>query len=112
MKVLCSSVLAFEAIVVLLAIPVALNFGWGSDRTALVVGGGFTLALLLLLAIGTLRRPWGLTAGWVLQAAVIACGFVVPAMFVLGVVFAVLWWVAIHYGSRGDAIKAARSASS
>jgi hypothetical protein len=109
MKVLCSSVLAFEAIVVLLAIPVALNFGVLADRTGLVVGGGVGLAVLLLLAIGTLRRPWGLTVGWVLQALVIASGFVVPAMFIMGAVFTVLWWAAIHYGRKGDAMKAARS---
>lgn len=109
MRVLCSSVLAFEAIVVLLAIPVALNVGDFADRTALVVWGGFGLAVLLLLAIGTLRRPWGLAVGWVLQALVVASGIVVPAMFVMGAVFAALWWAAIHYGRKGDAMKAARA---
>lgn len=110
MKVLCSSVLAFEAIVVMLAIPVALNFGVLADRTGLVVGGGFALALLLLLGIGTLRRPWGIAAGWVLQGLVIATGIVVPAMLVMGAIFAALWWAAVHYGRKAEALKAARSA--
>jgi Protein of unknown function (DUF4233) len=107
-KVLCSSVLAFEAVVVLLAIPVALNFGSVPERTGLVVAGGFALAALLLVAIGTLRRPWGLTAGWVLQVAVVLSGFVVPAMFVMGAVFAALWWLAIHVGRKGDLMRAER----
>jgi hypothetical protein len=47
----------------------------------------------------------------VLQALVIATGFVVPAMFVMGAVFALLWWAAIHYGGKADSLKAARAVS-
>jgi hypothetical protein len=34
----------------------------------------------------------------VLQGLAVLCGFVVPTMFVVGVVFAVLWVVALRMG--------------
>lgn len=110
MRVLCSSVLVFEAIVVLLAIPVAVNTGTISGTPGLIAGG-FVLAVLLVLGAGVLGRSWGLAYGWVLQALLVLAGLVVPLMFVVGGIFAVLWWLAIHYGRKGDALKAARSAS-
>ena len=45
-------------------------------------------------------QRWALAAGSLLQVAVIATGLVVPAMFVLGAVFAVLWAAAIWLGLR------------
>jgi hypothetical protein len=105
MRVLCSSVLAIEAIVVFLATSLAASNGSVSN-TALAWAVGLTLVVLLLLAIGTLRRPWGLTAGWILQAAVLATSLVVGwTMLVVGGVFVVLWWLAIHNGSRVDAMR-------
>ena len=109
MKILCSAVLSLEAIVVLLAIPVVTTNG-STHNTALVVVLGLLLSLALLLAVGTLRRSWGLTVGWLLQIAVLAIGFLAPAMFIVGGIFAVLWFSAIHQGRRVDAIKAARQA--
>ncbi|MFA7322875.1 MAG: DUF4233 domain-containing protein [Candidatus Nanopelagicales bacterium] len=110
MKVLCSAVLSLEAIVVLLAIPIATTNG-SVANTALAVWLGFGIALLLLLTVGTLRRPWGITLGWILQVVVLAIGFYVPAMFIVGGIFAVLWFVAIQQGLRIDALKAQRVAA-
>lgn len=110
MKVLCSAVLSLEAIVVLLAIPIATTNG-SVENTALAVWLGFGIALLLLLTVGVLRRPWGITIGWALQAVVLAIGFFVPAMFIVGGLFAILWFVAIQQGLRIDALKAERAAS-
>ena len=43
-------------------------------------------------AAGLQRRPWGLAVALLLQAAVIVAGFVlVPALGVMGVVFAGVW---------------------
>lgn len=106
MKVLCSSVLGIEAIVVLLATSLATSNGSVSD-TALAWAVGLALMVLLLVAIGTLRRPWGLTVGWILQAVVLATSLVVGwTMLVVGGIFVVLWWLAIHNGSRVDALRA------
>jgi Protein of unknown function (DUF4233) len=107
MKVLCSSVLGIEAIVVLLATSLATSNGSVSS-TALAWTVGLVLMVLLFLAIGTLRRPWGLTVGWILQAVVLATSLVVGwSMVIVGGVFVVLWWLAIHNGSRVDAMRAA-----
>jgi Protein of unknown function (DUF4233) len=105
-KVLCSSVLGIEAIVVFLATSLAASNGSVSN-TAAVWAVGLTLMVVLFLAIGTLRRPWGLTLGWILQAVVLATSLVVGwSMVFVGGVFVVLWWLAIHNGSRVDAMRA------
>jgi hypothetical protein len=107
MRVLCSAVLGIEAIVVFLATSLAASNGSVSN-TALAWGAGLALMVLLFLAIGTLRRPWGLTVGWVLQVVVLATSLVVGwSMLVVGGVFVVLWGLAIHNGSRVDAMRVA-----
>jgi Protein of unknown function (DUF4233) len=52
---------------------------------------------------GLVGRPgmgWALWAGTILQALVIAAGVVVPAMYVLGVIFAALWVTGIWLARR------------
>ncbi len=108
MRVLCSSVLLVEAIVVLLATSLATSAGSVSNPT-LAWTAGLLLMLLLALAPATLRRRWGLTLGWILQGLVLASAIVVGwTMLVVGGIFVVLWWLAIHNGSRVDAMCAAR----
>lgn len=112
MKVLCSSVLAFEAIVVFLASLVASNNGAvTSQGTAIGLGAG--LAALLLVSIGLVRRacepprPYGLWWGSVLQVVVVAIGLWVPAMFIVGGIFTLLWVMAVRNGGRVDAARRA-----
>ena len=45
-----------------------------------------------------ITRAWAYQAGGALQVLAILCGFVVPVMFVVGVIFAVLWIVAVRLG--------------
>lgn len=107
MKTLTASVLFFESLVVLLAIPVALTVYDLPAAIGLPVG--LLLVVLCMYVGGVMRKKdWALTAGWVIQALVIATGFVVPTMFLLGIIFALLYFYAIRVGRRGDAIKAAR----
>jgi hypothetical protein len=106
MRVLCSSVLAMEAIVVLLATSLATSAG-DVTNTTLAWALGLTLMVLLALAPATLRYRWGLTVGWVLQLLVLASAFVVGwTMVVVGGLFVVLWWLAIQNGSRVDRLRA------
>ena len=105
MRVLGSVVLALEAIIVILAIPLAATNG-SVDNTGLAIGIGIVMAVLLVLAIGTLGRPWGVGVGWGLQVLVLAIGFYVPMMFVVGAVFALLWFVAVRNGRRVDGLRA------
>jgi hypothetical protein len=106
MRRLCATVLGFEAIVVILAIPVAINIGHTSPRTALIAGGslaGVAVLLSVVVARPRIVRPT-LVAGSVLQACVIAAGVLAPAMYGLGVIFAVLWSTAIWLGYRHRAV--------
>ena len=66
--------------------------------TALWVGLGLTVACLLL--AGMLRREWAYSLGWVIQGAAIGLGFVIPLMFVLGAIFALLWGGAYFLGLK------------
>ncbi len=105
MKVLGSAVLAMEAIVILLATSLAASMG--SANPGLAWGLGGVLIVLLVLATRTMGRPSGVIVGWVLQGLVLATAIVVPAMWVVGGVFAVLWFFAVRNGRRVDAMRAA-----
>jgi len=104
LRQLCGTVLIMEAIVIGLAIPVAIVQEHVHHGTAAGVGGG--LAVCALLLSGVVGRPgmgWALVAGSVLQVLVIAAGIVVPAMYILGTIFAALWvtgiWLARRLGT-------------
>jgi hypothetical protein len=105
---LCGMVLIMEAIVIGLAIPVAIVLEHANHGLAGGIGGG--LAVLAVLIGGVVGRPrmgWAVYAGTVLQVLVIAAGVVVPAMYVLGVIFAALWvtglWLARRYAAPSPA---------
>jgi len=101
MRRLCATVLIFEAIVIGLAIPVAITIEHESHTEAGVAGGVLAaIAVLLAAVVGRPGQGWALAAGSLLQVAVIATGVVVPAMFVLGPIFAALWAGAIWLGLR------------
>lgn len=76
--------------------------------TYLLVGSG--LAVLCLVAAGLMRTPFGVTLGWLIQAATFASAFVLPMMAVVGVIFTLLWVVCLWQGQRIDAIQAGRAA--
>lgn len=95
---LCAAILVFEAIAFGLATPVLLSLTDVSTTVALVLGVG--LAVACLLVAGMLRRPGGYTLAWVLQAAAIAVGFLVHAMFFLGVLFLALYVTAYVLGAK------------
>ena len=95
-----ATILVLEAFVVLFAALVA--FGLRAAPTSVVWGVGGALALALVVVAGLLRWPGGYVAGSVLQVAVLACGWVVPMMVVVGGVFVVLWVVALRLGGRID----------
>jgi hypothetical protein len=106
MRRMAASVLVFEAFI-------ALFFG-------LVVGkldhsDGWVAAVALgaasVLLSGMMRFRWAYGAGWVLQAGFIVSGVFVTDMYVLGAIFAALWWAGLHYGAKADQIKAERMAA-
>ncbi|HZG07237.1 MAG TPA: DUF4233 domain-containing protein [Streptomyces sp.] len=104
MRTLCASTLIGEFFVIGFAALVAMRLSDLSATTVWTVSG---VAMVLCLALcGVLTRPGGLQLGWALQIGLIVSGFVVPAMFFLGAVFAGLWWASIHFGRKVDEAKA------
>lgn len=107
MRVLGGSVLALEAIVVILAIPVVAVVGTVSLPAWLAIAGGIALALALVVVARYVTRPWAIPVGWALQALVIACGLLAPPLLIVGGIFAILWGVAIRLGRQADEARAA-----
>lgn len=95
---MCAAVLCLEAIALGLTTPVLITIANVGTGTALTVGLGFAVVCLLL--AGMLRAEWAYAVGYVVQAAAIGLGFVIPVMFGLGVVFAALWAGADLLGRR------------
>ncbi|MGW4029043.1 DUF4233 domain-containing protein [Streptomyces sp. NPDC004838] len=104
MRTLAASTLIGEFFVIGFAGLVAMKNDDLSMTTVWTVCG--VAMVLSLLLCGMLTRPGGVQLGWVLQIGLIASGFVVPMMFLLGACFAGLWWASIHYGRRIDEAKA------
>ena len=69
------------------------------------VGGGVLIVLLVLVA-RLLRYRWGVALGWALQGVLIATGFLVPLMFVIGAGFAAIWTYCFIKGRQLDQAKA------
>ena len=84
-----AAVLVLEAIVVGLALLVLPKSGVGATPLGVGLIGG--LAVAMVVASGLQRRPWGLGFALGLQVATIACGLLVPALAVVGLIFAAVW---------------------
>ncbi|MDT0342757.1 DUF4233 domain-containing protein [Streptomyces litchfieldiae] len=109
MRMFCASTLIGEFIIIGLGALAAMRLSDVPTGTLWAVSG--TAMALCLLLCGMIGRRGGVELGWALQVGLIASGFVLPAMFLLGAAFAGLWWASVHYGRRVDAIKAARAAA-
>ena len=68
-----------------------------------VWGVGLALVVVCVLASGAARRPGGVAVGWVVQVLLVLAGIPLPAMVVVGVGFAALWWWLVSIGRRVDA---------
>lgn len=86
------AVLALEAVLALLLIPaVAVGHSAHPARNAALVA---VLALALLIASGLARRSdW---PGWVCQVGLVTTGLVAAPMWVLGPMFAAMYWGALE----------------
>lgn len=102
---MCAAVLCLEAIALGLTTPVMITVVGVTTGTALAVGLG--LALVSLILAGMLRAEWAYALGWLLQVAAVGLGFVIPLMFVLGGIFALLWGSAYFLGRKIERERAA-----
>jgi hypothetical protein len=102
---MCAAILSLEAIALGLTTPVMITVAEVEKGTALAIGLGLMVACLVL--AGMLRGEWAYWLGWALQAVAIGLGFVVPIMFALGLVFAMLWGAAYFLGLKIERERAA-----
>jgi hypothetical protein len=88
-----ATVLGSQGVVVLLGALLArgLASAEGDNRSHAWLWTGVGLAVLCFLGAGMMRRPWGVTLGWLIQVLTFASAAVVPAMIGVGVIFLVLW---------------------
>ncbi len=105
MRRMAASVLVFEAFIALFFGLVAAKLHPSDDWVVAIVLGGACVLLS-----GMMRFRWAYAAGWVLQIGFIAAGFLVTDMFVLGAIFAAIWWAGLHFGAKAEQIKAERVA--
>ena len=101
MRVLASSVLVMEALTMGFALLIAMN---SSDGWVVLLGA--TVAILLLLTPGILKKRSGWILGSILQFFLVGYGAVVTMMYFLGGIFALLWVAAIIVGRAGEAARA------
>jgi hypothetical protein len=106
---MCAAVLSLEAITLGLTTPVMISVADVETRTALLVGLG--LAVACLLVAGMLRSEWAYVLGWLVQLGAIGLGVVIPLMFFLGAVFALLWGTAYFLGRKIERERAAAYAA-
>lgn len=106
---MAAAVLSLEAITLGLTTPVLISVAEVNVGLSLLIGLG--LAVLCLVAAGRLSRPWAYALGWAIQLAAIALGLLIGLMVVLGGIFALLWWGALHLGTRIERERAAAFAA-
>jgi hypothetical protein len=102
---MCAAILTLEAITLGLTTPVLITVANVAVGTSLLIGLGLTVACIVV--AGLLRAEWGYALGWAIQGGAIAIGFLVPIMFFLGGVFALLWGSAYFLGRKIERERAA-----
>src|SRR5690554_67080 len=79
---LLSIALILDALLVFFVMMTA--FGLDLLHPAVVFGGGIALMVVLILTGRLVKHPWGVWLGHALQLALVALGFLLPAMFFVG----------------------------
>ena len=102
---LLSIVLALEA--VLLFFVTLTVFGLQALPPVPAFVGGGALIFALIAGARLLRYHWGIWFGWLLQAALVAIGLVLTAMYVVSLAFVAIWVYCFVRGRQIDAQRAA-----
>lgn len=97
---LLSIVLGLEAALVFF---IALTlFGLDLLPPIVALGGGVVFILVLLVTGAMLRHRWAEWLGWGLQLALVALGFLLPALFIAAAIFVAIWVYCFVTGRRLD----------
>ena len=100
MSRLSATVLLLEAVVIALTALPAVKLEHVAPLAAGLAAGLLAVAAVLLAALARRRLVVTLAGGSLLQALVIASGAVLPVMYILGGIFAILWVTGIWLGHR------------
>jgi len=100
MSRLSATVLLLEAVVIALTALPAVKLEHVDPLAAWLAAGLLAVAAILLAVLARRRLAVTLAGGSVLQALVIASGAVLPVMYILGGIFAILWVTGIWLGHR------------
>lgn len=110
-RALASIALSFEAFVVFFATLTAFGLKAADispnlPRVEIIWAIGLTIALLCIITPALLSKPFGYAIGWLIQAAVLASGFWLWGMFVIGSMVAGMWIWALVAGGTIDKARA------
>jgi hypothetical protein len=100
MSRLSATVLILEAVVIALTIVPAIKLANVTPESAGIVAGIATVAAIVLAGLARRQLPVTLVGGSILQVLIIASGAVLPAMYILGAIFTLLWVTGIWLGYR------------
>jgi len=102
-ELLLSIVLVLDATLIFFVALTA--FGLRALAPAPAFIGGAVLIIAFVALARMLHRPWAVWVGWALQVALIALGFVLTPMFVVGAGFATIWTYCFVKGRQIDVAK-------
>jgi hypothetical protein len=111
MRVLTSSVLVFEIILIVLLIPTILAFE--NKNQVVLITLSIIIIIFAVLAMGLMKKSIGLILGWIVQGTLfviggfVGLGFFAGVIWILAAIFTVLWYLAIRLGRKADQQKAA-----
>jgi Protein of unknown function (DUF4233) len=105
---MCAGMLGLQAVVLFL-VGIALPAITTSVTPAEGIWIGLGLGALCVVAAGLMRTSIGPALGWAVQVLSVALGFVVTAMFALGVVFLALYAGSYVLGAKIDQERAQRT---
>ena len=98
-----AAALGLESLVVFFAVLAASRLS--SLPGMLIWVGGLGLMLAFVLAAGMVRRPGGLVVAVIAQVVLVLTAIEVPAMGLIGVVFAGITWWLYSIGRRIDSAR-------
>lgn len=101
-----ATLLSLEVVIILLTAMTVFGLRKADPTEVALVAG--VVGVLAIVAAAALRSGIGYTIGWAVQVLLVASGFLIPSMWVLGGIFLVMWAWALATGARIDRERAER----
>ena len=108
-----STILVLEAFTIFFGTLAVFGLHFNDPSTVKIIiwVAGLVLAGACIFLPAKLAKPWGYSAGWVLQGAMLLVSVIaLPLSLVVTIPFVACWWYALHAGTRIDAENEIRAA--